>query len=621
MSTTEQILGTGLGVNWMPAPAHPDEDARMMELRYLDLVHTSDASLEGLTRLAARVFNVSVAHIGLPSADRNWVKAGIGIDIQSCDRAVSFCGHAIHETNILVVSDTWRDPRFANHPMTIGLPNIRFYAGAVIKGRDQVPLGTLCIVDDEPREFNEADRITLCHFRDIVQERILEFGENRLRLKETVQELRRDRVTGLLNEVGLRERLNNAIHWAGNDQASGFGVLVIELVKYSEIKRGHGQQVAKDALNSAGARLSKTLCDSCIHGRWRENAFMAIVPHGTSAESLTELACSVVAAFKRPLAVATGEMTVRVHVGISRFPNDGSDAMSLADAATHALEGLPSTHHTCFALADRDLNATILERLDLEERLRLALDQGDLSVLYQPKISVRRDRMDAAEALVRWDEPELGRIPPGRFIPIAEAAGLIGILGNYVLEQACHDAASWNKDKKERTTVAVNISTIQLHDDTFSATMSRALERTGLDGDLLILEITESALMESPEAVMRNMREIADLGVRFAIDDFGTGYANFNYLSELPIHSLKIDRSFINQIDKSESKARICQAMIALGRALDLVVVAEGVETHEQVLYLKAYGCDQLQGFFFSKAINSLDFQDFIRRQSGTNDG
>lgn len=613
MSKDQSKVNDQDNTGWLAPAAHPDEDARTKELSSLDLVNMADATVEGFTRLATRIFNVPIAHIGLPSDEKNWVKAGVGIDLESCDRAVSFCGHAIHEPNMLVVPDTWQDPRFANHPMVTGSSNIRFYAGAVIRGRNQEAIGTLCVIDTKPRTFSDHERDTLCHIRDIVQERMLDYGERRIRHKEIVREARTDEVTRLLNQIGLQERLDQTVQSANTGDENIFGLLMIEIVAFNDIKRGHGRAVGENVLAIVGRKLTEVLPDGYILGRWREGVFLTIAPYAASADELTDAAAEVVAAFQAPLAIDDGSMPLRVRIGISRFPSDGSNSQALVDAADHALDDISPHNRNCLALADHKLNTAIMERLDLEKRLRRAIRKGDLSVLYQPKINVRGGQVSEAEALVRWTDPELGMIPPDRFIPIAERAGLIGLLGAHVLKKACQEAVSWSPDEADTSAVAVNVSAIQLQDPSFPDSVRETLDVTGLRGERLILEVTESALMEAADMVVANMKKIVALGVRFAVDDFGMGYSNFAYLRRLPIHSLKVDKTFVDLITDSENDARICQAIIALGRALDLVVVAEGVETLEQSLFLKAYGCDQLQGFYFSKPLGGIEFREFVK--------
>ncbi|PZX36206.1 diguanylate cyclase (GGDEF)-like protein [Roseinatronobacter thiooxidans] len=573
----------------------------------------ADATVEGFTLLATKILKVPIAHIGLPSGDKNWVKSGVGIDTNACSRAESFCGHAIHESNMMVVPDTLHDPRFTNHPMVTETSNIRFYAGAVIRGRNQEAIGTLCVIDTKPRVFSDQERETLGHLRDIVQERILDYGERQIRHNEIVQEARTDKVTTLLNRLGLKERLDQTVQWASTGRDLVFGVLMLEIVAFNNIKRGHGLAISEGVLTIAKRRIVETLSDGYIHGRWREGIFVTIAPNATSDDELVDAAAQLVEAFRKPV---LDSVMLHVRIGISKYPTDGGNSQSLIDAAEQAIENVSAHNKSGFALANHELNAAFVERLDLENRLRRAIHRGELSVVYQPKINLGRGQISEAEALVRWNDPDIGMIPPSRFIAIAENAGLIGLLGAYILTTACQEAVSWGHDTRGASTVAVNVSAIQLQDPGFPDTVRKALADTGLSPENLILEVTESAVMDDTDIVLPNMRAIATMGVRFAIDDFGTGYSNFDNLRRLPIHSLKIDKRFVDQITENQNDARICQAMIALGRALNLVVVAEGVETHEQSLFLKAYGCDQLQGFYFSRPLNRVEFREFVEARN-----
>lgn len=588
---------------------YADMDAKTKVPFLIDMINMADATFQSLTRLATKILDVPIAYIGLLSDETNWIEAGIGLEFQSCDRAVSFCDHAIREPDVLLVPDTLKDPRFMNNMMVTGPSSFRFYAGAVIRGPQQEPVATICVIDTQPRAFSARQIDMLRDIRDVAQDLMRNYIEKRMRHKEILLEAKTDKVTGLLNEAGLQERLEYEVQWASRSEGAGFGVLMIEIIGFNAIKRGHERVLRETLLANVGGVLTKSLPEGCIHGRWRESIFMSIVSGTASADELVKTATRVVSAFETPLFLNNISIPLRVRIGISRFPFDAQNTYQVIEAAEQALDDISLNNETCYSLADVKLNSVVMERLDLERRLYRAIEHDELDIVYQPKINTKDNQVVGAEALVRWTDPELGVIPPYNFIPIAENAGLIDRLGSSILRKACQIAATWDLGLAWNLTIAVNVSAIQLQNSNFPQTVTKALKISGLDPHRLILEVTESALIAREQIVVANMQAIVAMGVRFSIDDFGMGYTNFDYIRKLPIHSIKIDKTFVSRITDSEKDARICQAIIAMGRSLDMVVIAEGVETKEQLVFLKAYRCDQLQGFYFSKPLSDHNFR------------
>lgn len=588
---------------------YTDMDTKANAPLLLDLISMADATFKSLTHLVTKTLDVPIAYIGLLSDETNWIEAGFGLDFTSCDRAVSFCHHAIEEPDMLLVPDTLKDPRFASNKMVTGPLGFRSYAGAVIRGPHQEPVATICVIDTKPRAFSARQLDMLRDIRDVAQDLMHNYIEKRVRHNEILQESKIDKVTGLLNQTGLLERLEYAVQWASGSKDAGFGLLMIEIVGFNAIKRAHERVMRDKLLLNAGELLTKAVPDGYIHGRWRENVFLTIVSDTASAEELAKIATRIISAFSTPLALSDDAIPLRLHIGISRFPFDAQSTVQMIEAAEQSLDDISAQNDACYALADHRLNSVVRERLDLERRLHRAIEQDELDVVYQPKVDAKDNQVIGAEALVRWTDPELGAIPPFRFISIAENAGLIDRLGSNILKKTCETVAAWNTGLACGLTISVNVSAIQLQNPSFPQAVDEALKISGLDPKRLILEVTESALIAREKIVVSNMHTVVAMGARFSLDDFGMGYTNFDYIRKLPVYSLKIDKSFVKRICKSEKDARICQGIIAMGRGLDMVVVAEGVETEEQSLFLKTHGCDQLQGFHFSRPLSEGKFR------------
>ncbi len=299
-------------------------------------------------------------------------------------------------------------------------------------------------------------------------------------------------------------------------------------------------------------------------------------------------------------------------IGISLFPSDAQDEESLTRNADAAMYAAKHEGRNDFRFHSKEIKTQSIERLMLETSLRRALERNELLLYYQPKRDLRRSGISGVEALLRWHHPDLGLLQPSRFIPLAEETGLIVPIGKWVLETACAQNMAWQRQGLPAIRIAVNLSPRQFADPNLLHDIRTALEKSGMPAQLLELEITESMVMLNVERTVRVLEAIRSLGITLAIDDFGTGYSSMSLVKKFPIDALKIDRSFVREImNDSEDKA-IADAIIALGRALNLTVVAEGVETAEQEAFLRAHNCDEIQGYLISRPVPADEFAAFL---------
>jgi EAL domain-containing protein (putative c-di-GMP-specific phosphodiesterase class I) len=315
---------------------------------------------------------------------------------------------------------------------------------------------------------------------------------------------------------------------------------------------------------------------------------------------------------KHPFRLEERELFVSASMGISLYPDDGTDAETLvknADAAMYRAKEQGRDNYRLYAPA---MNATALERLALESSLRKALAHGELVVYYQPLVDLRIGRVHGVEALLRWRHPERGLMAPADFIPLAELTGQILAMGPWVLRTACAQVKQWHDGGHSELSVAVNISARQFQQPDLVAQVKRALRDTGLEPRFLDLEITESNAMQNAEVTVQTLRELKDLGIRISIDDFGIGYSSLSYLKRLPIDTLKIDQSFVRDITVDPDDAAIATAVIAMAHTLKLKVVAEGVETEGQGVFLAARHCDRMQGYLFSAPLPPDECEEFL---------
>jgi EAL domain-containing protein (putative c-di-GMP-specific phosphodiesterase class I) len=309
-----------------------------------------------------------------------------------------------------------------------------------------------------------------------------------------------------------------------------------------------------------------------------------------------------------PHRVGELDLHVTASVGVSVYPDDGPDAESLIKNADTAMYQAKASGRKTFQFFTSEMNVSAVERQSIEEDLRHALENREFALHYQPKVNLKTGAVVGAEALLRWAHPTRGPLSPGKFIPVAEETGLILPIGAWVLREACVQAKFWKDAGLRLGTMAVNVSTVQFREDAFLVDLLSVLRETGLDPRSLELEVTESVLMRNTEASVSILKAVRDIGIRVAVDDFGTGYSSLSYLRRFPLDSLKIDQSFLHKIHEAPDDSIIVSAIIGMGRNIGLRVIAEGVETAEELAFLKANDCDEAQGYYFSRPVPPEEF-------------
>jgi len=336
--------------------------------------------------------------------------------------------------------------------------------------------------------------------------------------------------------------------------------------------------------------------------------FIVVLSELGRAEDASDVARKVIAAVAGLQTLAGHQVRVTVSIGISVFPDDGQDAETLLKCADMALYHAKAQGLGCYSFFQPDLNVRALERQSIETGLRDALDRQEFRLLYQPKIDLQTGAVTSAEALIRWHHPERGVIEPAGFVPIAEECGLIEPIGRWVVHEACRQAQAWQDAGLRPVPVSVNISAVEFRNKVFFKNIAEILQRTRLDPRYLEIELTETMLMADVEATNVALHELKSLGVQVAIDDFGTGWSSLSYLRQFPVDALKIDKSFMQEITEGSRTAPIVSAMITMGNNLKQRVIAEGVETRHQLLFLQAECCGEAQGYYFSPPMIAEQF-------------
>ena len=417
-----------------------------------------------------------------------------------------------------------------------------------------------------------------------------------------------DTLTGLGNRRLFKERLELAIAHARRRDAL-LGVLFFDLDQFKRINDTLGHSVGDRLLQGVADRLVASVRDSDLVARtelataisrFGGDEFTVLLTQLAQVQDLAKVARRLLEVLARPFSLEGHEVVITASIGLAAWPTDGEDGEVLlrnADAAMYHAKEQGRNNYQFYAAS---MNEVALQRLILETRLRRALERGEFEVHYQPKLARDGRSVAGMEALARWRDPELGVVLPGEFIPIAEETGLIGALGDFVLRRSCEDRQRWTEAGFPPVPVAVNLSAHQFRGGRLAERVGRILAETGLAPALLELEITESTLLHDEATVVEALEQLRALGVRVAVDDFGTGYSSLAYLRTLPVDALKIDRGFVRGISDNPDEAALTAAIVSMGHALRLRVVAEGVETEGQHALLEGWGCDEYQGFLFA---------------------
>lgn len=414
-----------------------------------------------------------------------------------------------------------------------------------------------------------------------------------------------DFLTDLPNRVLLLDRLRQALA-AARRQHTRVAVLFIDLDRFKAINDGLGHQAGDQVLRETATRLTRCVRGVDTVSRHGGDEFVVVLADIGGVDQAAHVAHTVMQSIIQPISVAGAELSVSVSIGISIYPSDGADIDTLMQHADVAMYHAKQDGRNAFRFFSPEMNAHVVQRVQMENNLRQAIANNEFIVEYQPEISVDTGMVVGLEALLRWRHPERGLLAPEEFLPVAEASGLIVPIGEWVLQQACAQAARWH-DAGQPVFVAVNLSSTQFFHNDLLACVDRTLARTGLEARFLDLEITEDVIMGADEATIGAVLALAERGVQLTIDDFGTGCSNLSFLRQVPLSKLKIDRTLVGEIPRDLHDNGIIPAIIAVARGLKLRVIAEGVETEEQLRFLRQHGCDEYQGYYAGKASANPD--------------
>ncbi|XOZ34341.1 EAL domain-containing protein [Halomonadaceae bacterium KBTZ08] len=416
-----------------------------------------------------------------------------------------------------------------------------------------------------------------------------------------------DILTGLPNRMLALDRLKLALAQARRDQTM-VGVMFLDLDNFKHVNDTMGHDAGDNMLIEASRRVSACLRGTSTVARLGGDEFLVILPSLTSPEATEQVADRILQTFIPPFHLAGQEVFVSTSIGIAIYPGDGENSTNLLQNSDAAMYEAKNRGKRAFQRFSPEMKQASRERLQTESLLRRALEMQEFELRFQPILRLGDSRVMGAEALLRWHNPTLGMVPPERFIPLAEETGLIIPIGRWVIREACQTVSRWQKQTGDPVVMAVNVSPRQFRDPHFVETVSAALDETGLEGQYLELEITESLILDNNVETDRVLRELDAIGVRLSVDDFGTGYSALGYLKNYPFDTLKIDKSFVGDLNRDSDDTALVRAIIHMAHSLGLQVVAEGVEHQDQIEFLNAERCDQAQGFLFTHPLNEHEF-------------
>jgi diguanylate cyclase (GGDEF)-like protein/PAS domain S-box-containing protein len=507
-------------------------------------------------------------------------------------------GHPLRDVFQIIDGATHKP---APNPMDLAIREnkaVGLTANCILVRRD----GYECAIEDSAAPIHDRDgQVTgaVIVFHDVSMARAMVLEMSHLAQHDTL--------TDLPNRLMLNDRLTQAISLARRNHHQ-LAVLFLDLDGFKHINDSLGHSVGDKLLQSVAARLSVCVRKSDTVSRQGGDEFVILLPEVTHAADAAISAAKILTELKRPHAIGERCLHVTASIGVSTYPDNGGDAETLIKNADTAMYHAKQGGRDNFQIFRAGMSLQAVERQSLEGQLRYALDRKELLLHYQPKVNLKTGAITSVEALLRWQHPERGLLLPGQFLTIAEDTGMIVAIGHWVLRDACRQTREWLDAGLLAVPVAVNISSLEFRSEQFLERVQVALNDAGLDPRYLELELTETALMRHAESTAHSLKRLKAIGVRLAVDDFGTGYSSLSYLTRFPIDTLKLDQSFLHHLNSSSDNATVVSAVVAMGKSLRHRVIAEGVETLEQLAFLQANGCDEGQGYYFSRAVAAQHF-------------
>ncbi len=617
--------------DWLvPLPAN--EDVRLRAVNSVSSLNAGSGAdmaeqevFDSIARLARDITETPMAAVALVEKERLRFLAHPGLPARETSRTLSFCSHAILTSELMEVPDAQADARFRDNPLVSGPPYIRAYAGVPLVLPSGESLGALCVLDTVPRILTDAQKQalkTLAHsvvgeieLRRRVSELEVEVERRRVAEAQILQVATRDPLTSLPNRIALHERLEQHVRMA-HRHGDTLAFLFIDLDRFKLINDTLGHDVGDAALIEVAQRLTRTLRDSDTVARLGGDEFAVLLPEVGDADEAVQMAGKLIAALIEPAHLHGHRLHLNASIGVALYPGHGDSGEELMRNADLAMYQAKQSGSGRVCLFSPQLNQRSRDLLALENDLRDALQRNELLAYFQPQAVVGRAGVCGAEALVRWRHPRLGILGPDHFIRFAEERGFIHQIGRQMIDLALAQLATWDAEGLHVPRMAINVSAVELRTG-YAEMVEAALTRHGVPPHRLELEITESALAADAVGTLSMLARLRKLGVSISVDDFGVGYSSLGQLRRLPIDTLKIDQTFIAEIDSNAQDAAIVSAVVTMARSLGLRTVAEGAEKESHVAVLQGLGCDCVQGYVLARPMPAAQFAEWVRNFAG----
>jgi EAL domain-containing protein (putative c-di-GMP-specific phosphodiesterase class I) len=587
-----------------------NELARLKELYSFNLLNTEkEETFDLLTKLLADILSVPISLISLTNANQQWFKSCYGVDMEHNDRHLSFCAYVFDEKNgLLMIPDTLADKRFEDHPLVVQAPFVRFYCGVIVYGPNDLPIGTVCVIDFKPRHFSDIEIQWLQDIVKIIQIQLNKKEKVQLIYDSIRSQLLFNENSGFPNKASCLTRIFKYID-SNQKNVAIFAIRINNATDIFNVTRVDEKKVYEHL------KQHLTKIGEIFH--LESNLFALIVKLNSTTDQ--EIKHEVI---KYTDFLYKGSFSTELNInysfsfGVSLLTVDMQDAKpsTLLEQAIFSLAMLSREERGAVNIYSSDFQDSIEKNFEIEFYLSQAIHKQELYLLYQPLVDARNPHiMLGCEVLLRWQSKELGNISPDIFIPLAEKNGYIEKIDEWVLSQACQQRAIWQK-KSFKIPLSVNISARHLAADDFLSKVKNVLDTYKLTSNWLTIELTEHSIIDT-QLVSKQLQKLLDIGVNVSLDDFGTGYCSLSTIQTLPCTAIKIDKSYIYNIKKIKSKAAAVKMIINMAHEMKLKVVAEGVETKDQEKFLIENQCDILQGFRFSKPISAKELEDnFIKK-------
>ncbi len=577
---------------------------RLAALHNLGILDTEpEPRFDRITSLVADVLQMPVALISFVDSDRQWFKSVCGIEDKETDISESICAHALNEPEILVVESALDDEKFKNHPAVTGDKAIRFYAGAVLKSRSGIPLGSLCIIDFEPRTLGEAQRRQLISFARLVESEIWEdIADIQARAQSRLAD-HIDPLTGFfsIDEFTHRYKQYAAFFTAHNTADRLGSLLFIKLPQLDFVYRVKGLDAYQHLVIPVAKSVARSLINTqAFFGRFERDGFLVFVPFAEVATD--DLPSLIVSRLEKDTDVAKVLSETSIHCSVAPALLDLDQSLHCCELVLETIEDEVGIVCHSFTAAD----GLILERESIIGlKLVEALENDSMSLFFQPKAKVIGGALSGMEALLRWKDEELGAINPQEIVQAADQLDKTTLLDDWVIKSSIAQVAAWQAEGLAVVPVSVNLNNESLLDEQLIDRIKVLLAQHNVDSSLLNIEVLETALFNDIDAIAPLMTKLVEAGIALSLDDFGVEYSSLRYLQRLPVSTVKIDRSFVSQITDNNDSAMLVKGIINIAHSMNMMTVAEGVETEEQFVLIKEFGCDSIQGNYFSAALSA----------------